>query len=188
MVDLITRVRGLIGDPSGASQHFTDDQIQAALDNRRREIVELPLDAVVSRDVDGDEVYLRWVADRSPWETDAVVLDADRVPVTSGVTADEMHGVWTFAASQDAVYVSGTIFDVYGASADLLDEWAIAGAASGLASGGAVVEWETDGQRVKRAGANSGAVTEERRALATNYRNLSWPTSIDFTRSDLAWS
>ena len=176
MAAVISRTRGLIRD-SAAPLHFTDDQIEAALDRRRTEVVELPLDGVASRTAAGDLEYRRWVADRAPWEDNAVVLNAARVPITSGVTPDAMDGIWTFTTSQDAVYVSGLTFDLYGSAADLLDQWI----AEGVSSGGGITEWETDGQRVKR-----GSTAQEAVSLANLYRRQSMPTFSSFGRHDFA--
>lgn len=177
MADCIARVRGLIKDPTG-TPHFTDDQIEAALDRRRREVVELPLSPVQSRTSSGDIEYLRWVADRAPWETGAVVLNSSKVPIAAAaMTEDEMDGIWTFPTHQDAIFVTGLTFDLYGAAADLLDQWI----AEGVSSGGSITEWETDGQRVKR-----GNTTDEKTKLSTLYRSQALPVVGSFGRSDLA--
>ena len=180
MAAMIARVRGLIADPAGASQHFTDDQIEGALDRRSREIVELPLIPVPARTSTGAQVRMRWVSDRVPFETGATVLNSQSVPVTTGFTADEMDGIWIFAASQDAVYITGLTFDLYGASADLLDQWL----AEGISSGGAITEWETDGQRVKR----GASATTDRVSLANLYRRQSLPVTAFFSGGDFASS
>lgn len=189
MATIITRVRELIGDTSvdesdEPNGQFTDDQIEAALDRRRTEWSELALLPIRSRTAEGGPVFLRWIAERSPWEDGAVVLDASFVPVSAGVTANPTDGAWVFAETQDHVYVSGTTFDVYGAAADLLDQWIVSSASAATASGGTIVEWETDGQRVKRSG-STGSVTEERRALASQYRAMSLPIVSTLSRSDM---
>lgn len=178
MADLIARMRGLIKDPTG-TPHFTDDQIEAAFDYRRREVVELPLAPVTARTPAGDIEYLRWVADRAPWETGAVVLNRSRMPINpASMTEDEMNGVWTFTTTQAAVYVTGLTFDLYGVAADLLDQWI----AEGVSSGGSITEWETDGQRVKR----GASETADRVSLANLYRRQSLPTTASFSGTSLA--
>lgn len=190
MATVITQVRGLIGDTAGASQHFTDDQVEAALDRRRSEWNELALLAIRSHAADGTEQLLKWVAERSPWEDGPVLLDPSFIPIDNEsdatYTEDATDGIWTFAESQDGVYITGTTFDVYGAAADLLDQWALTGAAAAVTAGGAITEWETDGQKVKRASVS----TEERRSLASHYRAMSLPLSSRMSRSDMnggAW-
>lgn len=183
---IITHVRDLIGDEASASQHFTDDQIEAALDRRRSEWNELALMAIRSRTAAGVEQHLKWVAERSPWEDGAVLLDTSFVPFINEsdetYTEDATDGVWTFTETQEGVYVTGTTFDTYGAAADLLDQWAISGSASSVASGGQISEWETDGQRVKK----TASTSEERRSLAASYRAMSLPVIGSFARSDLS--
>ena len=178
MTELVARMRGLIKDPTG-TPHFTDEQIEAAFDRRRREVVELPLAPVAARTAAGDIEYLRWVADRAPWETGAVVLNASRVPINpASMTEDEMDGIWTFPTTQEAVYVTGLTFDLYGAAADLLDQWV----AEGVSSGGSITEWETDGQKVKR----GASETTDRVSLANLYRRQSLPTTASFSGTSLA--
>lgn len=178
MAALITRTRELINDPAGASAHFTDDKIEAALDRRRREVVELPLDGVARRDATGQVDYVRWVADRAPWESGAVVLDATRTPIPdTEYTEDALDGIWTFDTAQDAAYVTGLSFDLYGTAADLLDQWI----AEGVATGGGITEWETDGQRVKR-----GTSTADMLSKARLYRLQALPTFSSFSRTDFA--
>lgn len=178
MADLIARMRGLIKDPTG-TPHFTDEQIEAAFDRRRREVVELPLAPVTARTAVGDIEYLRWVADRAPWETGAVVLNSSRMPINpASMTEDEMDGIWTFPTTQEAVYVTGLTFDLYGAAADLLDQWV----AEGVSSGGSITEWETDGQKVKR----GASETTDRVSLASLYRRQSLPVTAAFSGSSLA--
>ncbi len=178
MADLIARIRGMIADPSGTA-HFTDEQIEGALDRRRREVVELPLSPVQSRTALGAVEYLRWVADRAPWETGAVVLNSSKIPIAAAaMTEDEMDGIWTFPVHQDSVYVTGLSFDLYGTAADLLDQWI----AEGVSAGGAITEWETDGQKVKRAGADVVDMVNR----AKLYRGQALPVIGAFGRSDIA--
>lgn len=189
MADIITLVRDLIGDPfveeSDETQaHFSDDQIEAALDRRRSEWSEAPLSGIRSRTALGAEQYLRWVSARSPWEDDATLLDESLVPIvleSDELTEDPMSGAWTFDVTQEAVYISGTTFDVYGAASDLLDQWAISASGGAISAGGTITEWETDGQKVKRASASSA----ERKALASQYRAMSLPVTGGIGRSDL---
>lgn len=190
MAEVITLVRDLIGDPfveeSDETQaHFSDDQIEAALDRRRSEWSEASLQGIRSRTPEGAEQYLRWVASRSPWEDNVTLLDASLVPLaleSDELTEDPMTGAWTFDVTQEAVYISGTTFDVYGAASDLLDQWAISTSGGTITAGGTITEWETDGQRVKRAAATS----EERKSLASLYRSMSLPVTGGLSRSDLA--
>jgi hypothetical protein len=189
LAEIITLVRDLIGDPTveesdEPASHFSDDQIEAALDRRRSEWSEAQLQGIRSRTALGVEQYLRWVAERAPWEDDVTLLDESLVPIVTesdDPIADPMAGVWTFSVTQEAVYISGTTYDVYGAASDLLDQWAISTSGGSISTGGTITEWETDGQRVKRAAASSA----ERKALATQYRALSLPVASRLVRGDL---
>lgn len=185
MAALILSVRDLIGDPvtdPAGTEHFTGDQIEAALDRRSRPVNEYPLSGVPVRDAQGQVTHLRFLAGRGPWEEGATLLDPQLRPIAEAdYTEDAVNGSWVFDAAQDSVSITGTTFDLYGAAADLLDQWIISGSSSAAASGGAIVEWETDGQRVKRA----QATTEDRRALSASYRAQSLPVTGTFERTDL---
>ena len=183
MAALITRVRELIGDAVESDEsHFSDDQIQSALDARSRHAIEVPLTGALSRTSLGAEQYLDWHASIGAWESNAILLNGQLVPIdTEDFTADALNGIWTFDATQDEVYVTGRTFDLYGTAADLLDEWAISTAAGSISAGGTITEWETDGQKVKRAAATS----EERRSLASQYRAKSLPGIVGLQRTDM---
>jgi hypothetical protein len=125
MAELISRVRGLVGDAAGADQVFLDDEVQAVLDRYqtvvryarlRPEPTPLPAGAVEYRD------YYAAVGD---WEADELLYDAASQPLTPA-SADRLTGHWTFASpgQQPPVYIVGKVYDVYGAAADLLERWA----------------------------------------------------------------
>lgn len=118
MVDLIERVRSTIGD-TGSPPVFTDDEIQAALDERRVDVSGYALsgDYVLS----GHPVTFRAPFDF--WETDAVIasssgaLDPD--------DGDPLAGVWSFTtAPGTTVYLTGRAYDLWGTCANLLESWA----------------------------------------------------------------
>jgi hypothetical protein len=122
MSNLISLTRDLIGDPSGAEQTFTDDQIERSLDVYRwdfRYFPLKPLPTVVSRNVE----YRDWYSDELYWESDAALYDGSYGSLTPS-SSDPIHGRWSFAAHQTAVLVSGKIYDPYGAAVDLLEMWA----------------------------------------------------------------
>lgn len=120
---LIARVRSLIADPAGASPVFTDDEVQAALDNWRTDVRYLVLRPAETRTSGADE-YLDYYASVGDWESDVKLYDRDYAVLTPD-TSDLQIGHWTFAASTDPpVYLIGKTFDVYAAAADLLEAWA----------------------------------------------------------------
>lgn len=122
MAQLINLVRDLIGDPAGAKQVFTDDQIERSLDVHRWEFRYLPLKALVTV-TSGNTEYLDWYSEEQYWEDDVVLHDTDYNTLTPS-SSDPMHGRWTFSVHQPFVLISGKVYDPYGAAADLLEMWA----------------------------------------------------------------
>ncbi|MCX7670395.1 MAG: hypothetical protein N2439_10020, partial [Anaerolineae bacterium] len=119
MADLITRIRLLINDPAGASQVFTDQQVQDALDRHRTEVRYLTLTAAETITA-GAVDYLDYYADVGDWEADEALYDGAYALLTPSA-ADRLTGHWTFAASQPPpVLITGKHYDVYAAAADLL--------------------------------------------------------------------
>lgn len=177
LADIIAWTRRLIGDPAGAGSHFTDDDIEVSLDRRMTRRVEMPLSAVVSRAASGAEERLTWMASVGVWESDAVVLDASRVPIGAGDidVVNYRTGTWTFATDKPQVYASGQTFDIFGTAADLLEEWQ----ASDSAAGGEITSFTTDGQTVVR------AKGKNRADLIVQYRRQALPTFGSMQRSDL---
>jgi len=121
MSNLITLVRDLIGDRAGAEQIFDDDKLERALDVHRWEMRYVLLKPLPRR-VGGAIQYLDWYSDPY-WEDDVELFGVDFTPLTP-VKSDALHGRWSFAMHQPAVFASGSIYDPYGAAADLLQMWA----------------------------------------------------------------
>lgn len=130
MAELITRVRLEIGDPSSASQQFSDVQIQDALDEHREFVrwAELdPLDSIAPT-----TGALTWVVFEAPgygfWEADEALYSQTYVDITSQIlTPERIAGRWTFTASQlPPVYITGKTYDLYRSCADLLQIYASA--------------------------------------------------------------
>ena len=119
---LLTQVRLPIGDPAGASAVFSDDELQLFLDNHATDVFYAPLTPEPSIAAGGVTSYLTWRADVQWWEAVETLTDSDYAALTA-VTSDRQRGRWTFAASQNAVMVTGTWFDVYLAAADAVDAW-----------------------------------------------------------------
>lgn len=118
MQPLVDRLRRVIGD-IGTTEVFTDDDLQAALDERRSEASAVALleDAVLS----GDPTTFR--APYGLWEADAVIASGSG-PLTPDVS-DPLNGVWSFdAAPGTTLYLTGRTYDLWGTAANLLEEWA----------------------------------------------------------------
>lgn len=126
MRNLVRRVRDLVGDPVGACQAFRDDQVQEALDAFREEVRYQPLGYLEfpTYAPGGAITYLTFQAEVGDWEEDAALVSAGYAPLTPA-TANYQQGRWTFSAEPSyPVYLSGATYDVYGAAAALLRQYA----------------------------------------------------------------
>lgn len=149
MAHIIAQVRLMISDPSGASTHYTDEQVQGALDDNCEVADSAPLSVRLGGTL--------WLAAVGWWEEGAVVHGAAAEALEPD-GADLRRGEWAFDTAQaDGLTVTGRNYDVYGAAADLLDIWAAAYAQE-------IASWSADGMSVKRATGPS------MRALAASYR------------------
>lgn len=124
MAALITLVRDLIYDPAGASQVFSDDQIQTALDANREEERYEELTPLADIAPGGAVSYSTWVSDDRHWEASITFTDAAYNVITGSSAYDYLAGRFTFSESQDAVLATGWTYDVYAAAADLCEQWA----------------------------------------------------------------
>ena len=120
MSQLIGKLRTLINDPAGEGQTFTDDDLQAFLDARRRDVRRDQLTV----EPDGDGSYREYYSSYENWEQDAVLEDAGGNEL-SPASSEWLVGHWSFASSTPPpVFITGKVYDVYGAAADLLEAWA----------------------------------------------------------------
>lgn len=145
MSDIITLVRTMISDPTGASQQFTDQQIQDRLDANRDDIryenlvIAPSIVNTASTNNIASYIFADYFSKYGFWEADVVLqgyLSAAYwkvlTPVASELLIDEAH--WQFETSVftsgttpgqlPPVFATGKVFDVYAASADLLEFWA----------------------------------------------------------------
>jgi hypothetical protein len=125
MAELISRVRGLIGDPAGSSQTFTDDEVQAALDRTQLLVRTAPLRPVPTLLPGGIVEYREHLAGLTDWEAGETLTDAAYQPVTP-TSADRLTGRWVFASpgQPPPVLITGATYDVAMAAALLLEQWA----------------------------------------------------------------
>ena len=119
MTNLIALVRGLINDPAGASQQFSDDAIQAQLDLHRDYLLKEALTALPAPD--GSQ--LKWQSAKRNWEADLTLTNPAGTALTPE-SSDPISGYFTFAQSQDGVQATGFTYDTYAAAAELLTLWA----------------------------------------------------------------
>lgn len=119
MQHLVQRVRSAIADTETPPQ-FTDDDIERALDRWRSDVV-LPLRPVLAI---GQFATTRWCAPLGDWETTAQVVDGFG-QVQALASADYDNGRFELTAPMSGpLYIQGSTYDVAGAVADLLEEWA----------------------------------------------------------------
>lgn len=165
MAALLSRLRRLVGDPAGASQSFSDDELQEALDSHRREARYARLTEVESIASSGTVTSKDFEAGVGNWESGAQLTDSGFNVLSSGITADLLTGRWTFAAEPKwPLHVTGWYYDLQGAAADVLDEWAAKEKLS--------FDFSADGQSFKRS-----QKAERLLALAAECRKQAWAGS-----------
>ena len=171
MANLILRMRDLINDAPGASQVWTDDQIQGVMDASRQDIGNAVLTAFPT--YSGSTIqYLDYYSDWTDWE-DGMVLKQYLTQVVTPTTSEPIAGHWSFSTSKlPPIYITGSLHDIYRAAADLLERWA----AKWVLSYG----FSSDGQSFQRQQAATML-----QALAKTYRQKQRPRMIIATRSDL---
>lgn len=170
MVYLIEHVRLMIHDPLDVDAHYTDEQIQGALDDNRLDVEDEPLAARLGA--------TQFVASDGWWERTAVLSDAGGIIAPD--TSDWRRGVWTFLSAQaEPVTLTGSTYDVYGASADLLEMWA-----SALALG--IEQFTADGLTVKRGGRSSLAtLASQYRSRSKGYKSTGGVSVASWSRPDV---
>ena len=170
MAALIARLRLLVNDPVGASQIWSDDQLQDWLDGQRTDVVRAALYynwAIVA----GANAVLNYFAETGDWESDAALSDVEGTTLTPGAV-NLLTGRWTFAAHQaPPVYLTGQTYDLYAAAADVLE--ARAGQLAGA------YDFTADGATYHRSQQAAGLL-----ALARQYRGRSRPRMIQMVRDD----
>ena len=178
MAAVIERVRGLIHDPAGASQHFTDDQIEQVCDQVRRDVYRLPLTPAHEVAADGSVLHREWFADGGWWESDAALQDGTHATIDGASTpavssADYKVGKWVLDATlTTGLYLTGRQHDVYAAAADLLEEW--------LADAKFEFDFLSAGRTFKRS--QKFALAGD---LIDRYRRRSWVRTSEQVRTDM---
>lgn len=129
---LITTLRGLIND--GGTAVFTDDALQRHLDNHRFDVYHEALTPMPTWTGGGSVSYFEYRSRYGDYETTqagtAIFVIEDGIGTNVGTAAwasmDYQSGIINFATDYKgtALYLSGRSYDMYGAAADALDEWA----------------------------------------------------------------
>jgi hypothetical protein len=170
MAALITRVRLLINDPAGTSPQFSDDEIEQVLDASRQDVFNGPLEPKPTYTGSTIE-YLDYFASLGDWEDDAVLKQFLTITVTPSLS-EPIVGHWQFSTTTlPSVFITGKVYDVYRAAADLLERWAARWALSYDAG--------VDGQTLRRSQAGAALLS-----LAKQYRMQQRAFTIDMSRSD----
>jgi hypothetical protein len=133
MASLIQRVRDLTSTGTadytvGATAYWTDDQIQAALDRTRADVMDEPLSTVSTVNSGGTVEYTIYQSMWRNLETTTggtaihYLRDGTGARVgTALFTADYDRGRYTFAASTggSTLYLNARTYDLWGAAADI---------------------------------------------------------------------
>lgn len=186
MADTIAKVRLLIAD-NGTSPQFTDLQIQDALDRVRDDVRYEMLQAApaivntVGPTGTPNFVWADYYSQFGFWESDAQ-LQGPHFENLTALASDWLVGHWQFELNvftagvppgeYPPVFITGKVYDVYWAAADLLEQW------------GAVLlsnfDFTSDGQTFKQS-----QVSQAKLKLAEIYRRQARPRIGTFRRDDI---
>lgn len=195
MADIISRVRFMIQDPSGASQFFQDIDIQNTLDEGVDFIRYEPLQIVptimnaASTSNQPSVIFIEYLSRFQWWESDAVLQGVNTSThaawiVLTPVQSDFINGHWFFEdptaeftaptvpGQYPPVFVTGKVYDLYRASADMLEFWG--------ASFSASYDIIADGQNLRRSQLMTAKLT-----LAQQYRRKAKPRVAKMVRDDV---
>lgn len=128
LIYVVELLRRTIGDPGGATQQFTDEELELFLDQTRSDVVERELEAVATPS-GGTLVTLRHVvpADlRGLVWANVALTDGSRQAVTPSASNLAL-GEWTFSTDTDGpLYLTADGYDLNAAGAIACDTWAAA--------------------------------------------------------------
>lgn len=175
---IITFVRDLINDPAGASQIFTDQQIQDRLDLNRLDVYAQELREADTLATDGTIEWHDFFSKLPVWETDYVIQQLDGDLVTPDV-AEPLIGKFHFNAEQIEVplVITGKVYNVYGVAATMVTMIIAEQRAQ-------IMSWTADGTTVTRIGE-----IQNLQRLAEKYYAMAWgwggSTQVKLVRRDL---
>lgn len=123
--NLILQLRTLIGDQNPEEQVWSDDQLQANLDERKISVTYLVLTPNETYKPGGAETErLLYFAPCGNWELGAQLYDRNFNPITASQVNLE-SGEWVFVEDRpEPVYLTGSTFNLWAAAADTLESWA----------------------------------------------------------------
>lgn len=173
MTDLISRLRGMIHDPSGADEVFDDETLQGFLDDARTDVNYLELAPRDSIAPGGTRTYKVFDSHIRDWEASAEITGNDYT-VLSPDDSDYRRGVWTFATAQNTpMYVTGSHYDLAQAAVVALEEWM-----AQLKFGN--YDFTADGATFKRS-----QQIANMEAMIARYQQMSGVRVMKMTRSDV---
>lgn len=178
MADLNAKVRLMIGDLASATQQFSEQQIQDALDRNRMDVRYEGLEAKPTFAPTGVQ-YLDYYSQWGYWESDVVVVNgtyATLTPASAELLLDTAH--WTFPSGTGSgqvppVFAVGKVFDIYATAADLLEYWAAVGSSD--------FDFTADGATF-----HASQVATARQTRAAYFRRQARPAFAKMVRSDVA--
>lgn len=116
--DLRAKLRLLVGDPVGATQAFSDDDLDRFLLDHRTGRHTFPLDSVPTPDGN----YLVHYGPPA-WAADVALVDRNGIALAPA-DSDLVAGEFSFAASTPPpVYATGSTYDVHGAAVGVARAW-----------------------------------------------------------------
>lgn len=195
MSQIITRTRFMIQDLAGASQFFADQDIQDTLDETVDFIRYEPLQiapTIVNTASTGNQptvIFIEYFSRFQWWESD-VVLEGTNTSthaawiVLTPTESDYINGHFWFEPSATEytsptvpgqyppIFATGKVYDLYRASADLLEFWS--------ASFAGAYDITVDGQSLKRS-----QLMQSKLTLAASYRRKCKPRVAKMVRDDV---
>lgn len=191
MADLIALIRQMIADPAGTSQQFQDIDIQNRLDASRDDIryeglaIATSIVNLNSTANSASTIFADYYSKYQWWESDAVLQGQGPTGlpwiVLTPTAADYIVGHFQFETSVftsgtvpgqlPPVFITGKVYDVNCAAADLLEFWAATLAGS--------YDVTVDGQTLRRSQLMAAKLT-----MAQYYRKLAKPKIAKMSRHD----
>jgi hypothetical protein len=193
MSALIAMVRTKIGDPAGASQQFSDDDIQSIMDQHRLDLRYEPLiiaPSIVNNTNTNNQastIFADFYSNYGFFESDVTLQAYSNgqawvvvTPVAMELLIDQAHfqfetnvfSMGTVPGQLPPVFCTGKSFCVFSASADLLEMWA--------ATMTGAYDISVDGQNLRRS-----QMPQMKLTLAQQYRKRARPKVAKMVRSDI---
>ena len=163
----------------GTSTHWTDDQIQTALDRHRTQVLEEELEQITNNN-NGTIEYKEYRSGFGNYEETTggtsifIIESVGGTDVgTANYTMDYALGILTFETTQagSSRFLTGRSYDLYGAAADI---WQRKGGAYAIA-----VDFKTDNMSVKRSD-----IAKHCRDMFNYYSMMGNPRQVEVTRDD----